>query len=172
MSEPIFTASVEITEPHEYVDRSLQTASWWDRYEIHPQTATVEIHERGWHVSLKATLVETYRVNRLFTASSAETTHPQTEETVILTGYSYLYDPSHYTTWEQPHLFGHPVEADPTDLALFALRWVSLPYDRHERQVRVHRLLGWIASSHPEVIFDAVRGLKDSDRQRREAQRA
>lgn len=75
-----------LTEATEYVDRTLQTASWWDRYTLLPGTYEVELTTSShgplhggfdgqayWAtVRVDAVLEESYRVNRLFTASSAE----------------------------------------------------------------------------------------------------
>lgn len=91
-----------LAENVEYVDRTLQTASWWDRYELHAGTYPVryttingeDVEEFGgrpyWAVvTIEATLLETYRVNRLFTASSSETTTPNSDELVTFRFYAY-----------------------------------------------------------------------------------
>lgn len=86
----------------EYVDRTLQTASWWDRYSLHPGTYPVrytnvngedvdEFGGRAYYavVQVPALLVQSYRVNRLFTASSAQMDYPDTEEFVTFRWYAY-----------------------------------------------------------------------------------
>lgn len=86
-----------ITEPTEYVDRSLATASWWDRYTLLPGTYRVvwEIsspaHVQYGRVLVDAILEETYRVNRVFTASSSETTEPKSKAIVPLGGYPWTW---------------------------------------------------------------------------------
>lgn len=85
----------------EYVDRNLATASWYDVYTIKageiPVIFTdirgnvVEREEDVYYATWKApaVLTEEYRVSRLFTASSASTTHPNTETVVRGRMYSY-----------------------------------------------------------------------------------
>lgn len=87
------TCVVVFDTPTEYVDRSLPTASWWDKYEIQPGVYPLEwvdIDYRPWEPDVippgyvanpgpyyalarfDVRLVESYRVNRLLAASSAE----------------------------------------------------------------------------------------------------
>lgn len=85
-----------------YVDRSLPTASWWDEYELiageYPvRWTTVTHHEvtqdhpQAYYavITVPAILTKTYRVNRVFTASSSETREPHLETTVTFTNYVY-----------------------------------------------------------------------------------
>ena len=92
-----------ITEPIEHIDRGLQTASWWDRYELLPGEYPVvwkTVHNVATHhdsayygtITVDAILRESYRVNQLFSASSSETTLPDTRKTVTFTLYKYLFD--------------------------------------------------------------------------------
>ena len=86
----------------EYVDRNLATASWWDRYELDPGEYPVEYTGIDWKPlrpgqrpyyavirGIRATLTDSYRVNRLFTASSAEQTRPDRQTTISLNTYAY-----------------------------------------------------------------------------------
>lgn len=89
------TAQVTFDAPTEYVDRSLPTASWWDKYEIQPGSYAFEwvtINHTPWNsdpdrvtpgyianigpyyglVTLQARMVEEYRVNRLLSESRAQ----------------------------------------------------------------------------------------------------
>lgn len=78
------TVIATLAEDTEYVDNTLQTASWWDKYTLKAGEYEVEwttIDGRPVQdatqayygmVRVDATLDETYRVNRVFTASSAE----------------------------------------------------------------------------------------------------
>lgn len=116
--------ALRIPEAYEYVDRTLATASWWDRYTIHPGLYLISFYTSSWAklpgntladaadhcdelrrhpdpakrnwlwpnygmATLTATLEESYRVNRLFTASSSETTYPGGESQVRWTPYAY-----------------------------------------------------------------------------------
>lgn len=84
-----------------YVDRTLQTASWYDVHELQPGTYPVELADSNWvrtpyatdpyYASLRVPtlLLQEYRVNRLFTASSSSTTYPNTPDTVTFTLYGY-----------------------------------------------------------------------------------
>lgn len=97
------TAAYKLVVPadFEYVDRSLATASWYDVYTIkageYPITLTdvnyrpVKDSERPYYGTWKldAILTEEYRVNRLFTASSAHTTNPEQETQVHGSCYGY-----------------------------------------------------------------------------------
>ena len=87
-----------LDQPTEYVDRTLQTASWWDRYELLPGSYAVEYVDTQYRpigrpyyavVKVKAILKESYRVNRLFTASSSELTFPEQETTHSFVLYAY-----------------------------------------------------------------------------------
>ena len=91
-----------VAEPFEYVDRSLPTASWWDRYEIVPGEYEVEFTtvdhrpadpETAYYARVRfaAVLKESYRVNRLFTASSGEHEHPDTAAHVSRWMYRYAF---------------------------------------------------------------------------------
>lgn len=108
------TCAVRFDEPTEYVDRNLATASWWDRYIIQPGTYAFEWQRNGrpWNadmdkpspgfianvgpedgvVTLDAVLVEQYRVNRVFTASSAVHTHLKRSTTISRRVYAYQLD--------------------------------------------------------------------------------
>lgn len=91
------TCAVVFDAPTRYVDRNLATASWFDVYEIQPGMYPLEWVNLGgvpWNAdpeaktpgfiantgpyyaqaTLNVRLVRTYRVNRLFTASSVEDT--------------------------------------------------------------------------------------------------
>jgi hypothetical protein len=99
------THYVDVPEQGEWTDRTLATASWWDKYVIHPGTYPLEFvtidyrpvreGQRPYYAQARvsATLVERYRVNRLLTASSAhhEDTHEDTH--VIVTLYAYQVEP-------------------------------------------------------------------------------
>lgn len=79
---------VTVTEATEFIDRTLQTASWYDRWLIQPGTYQIHgvdishnpVPEGGtpyyWKVTLDAILVYSYRVNRVFTASSSTHDYP------------------------------------------------------------------------------------------------
>jgi hypothetical protein len=109
------TYTVTVTEPTEHVDRTLATASWWDRYMIQPGTYAVEFVSIGWHpcpagqrpyyalVRLDARLTESYRVNRLLHHTSAQTEHPDRATTLTLSTYAYEVKP------DTTHLFGFPL---------------------------------------------------------------
>jgi hypothetical protein len=91
---------VVIPEATEYVDRNLATASWYDRYlidkgmyEILPVTldhrpTTIE-GAYWWKVTFDATLIYSYRVNRVFTASSASHEYPNRRGFVHQQRYAY-----------------------------------------------------------------------------------
>lgn len=108
------TAALVFTTPTKYVDRSLATASWTDTYEIlvgaypfawvnldyTPWNPDPEVKTNGFlanvgpyyaQVRVQAVLKEEYRVNRLFTASSASTTvHDEAQvQTLTRTVYAY-----------------------------------------------------------------------------------
>jgi hypothetical protein len=100
------TATVVVEENAEYTDRTLATASWWDRYELVAGEYPIEFTTVGGYpardfdshadgsayyarVRIPAVLVESFRVNRLFTASSAHTERPNREEVVHLSCYAY-----------------------------------------------------------------------------------
>lgn len=96
--------TVVVPEDFEYVDQTLQTASWWDRYTIkageYPVVFTningyITEDTRPYYATAKldATLVETYRVNRLLWASSSETKEPNEETVVHFSTYAYNINP-------------------------------------------------------------------------------
>lgn len=71
---------LSIGSPAIYTDQTLATASWYDQYVLLPGTYDV-FHDpsRSSHTvvfRIDAVLLESYRVNRLFTASSSELTRP------------------------------------------------------------------------------------------------
>ena len=84
-----------------WTDRTLQTASWYDIHELTPGAYPLTAYSVNWHAtpgeakpysfrtSIPSTLVECYRVNRLFTASSAKTTHPNKPSHVSWDCYGY-----------------------------------------------------------------------------------
>lgn len=105
-------AEVIVTEPGTYVDRSLPTASWWDKYTIEPGTYPIEyvnIDYRPWNpdpdvctpgfiantgpyyaiARVKARRIESYRENRLLHLTQAEHTQHDTEATVTVCLYAY-----------------------------------------------------------------------------------
>lgn len=116
----------------EYIDRSLPTASWWDKYELIPGEYAVELY--GYHgqplrageapvearVRVAAILRESYRVNRLFTASSSEHTRPERSTFVTFTvgrglppvGERGIGDTARVTYAEAPALLGYAAVAD------------------------------------------------------------
>lgn len=89
------TAMLVFDEPTTFVDRSLPTASWWDKYEVQPGAYAFEwVTANGYpwnpdpeaitggfianvgpqwaRVTVRARLVEEYRVNRLLSESRAD----------------------------------------------------------------------------------------------------
>lgn len=94
-------AVLVIEEPTEYVDNTLQTASWWDKYMLQPGVYPFEFTlidgrpvpngGRPYYgkVRVEATLIEEYRVARLFAASSASTTTLNKVTTVTRGVYAY-----------------------------------------------------------------------------------
>lgn len=113
--------SLTVTAPVEYVDRTLQTASWWDRYEIQPGTYEIHFEDYNgrevdgptgaayWKMACDAVLVESYRVNRVFTASSSETTTPNEPTTLHRSGHAFFMDTDKY---DEPRIFGLPVTVE------------------------------------------------------------
>lgn len=85
---------VEVAEGAAWVDRSFETASWWDRLVLTPGTYLMEPKTIRWQsvpdgerpyygaVKVPATIVESYRVNRLFQHSSADHKTDLAEATV------------------------------------------------------------------------------------------
>lgn len=69
----------------EKIDRSLPTASWWDRLTIKAGAYMADIPVEDSHAqayfALSAIVEESYRVERLFTASSSSTEFPKTAKT-------------------------------------------------------------------------------------------
>jgi hypothetical protein len=92
-----------LAAPTGHIDRTLATASWWDRYTLLPGTYEVELTtvshgklhggfdgQAYWAtVRVDAILEESYRVNTLFTASSSERTEPQERTTKGFQFYAY-----------------------------------------------------------------------------------
>jgi len=88
-------------EPTEHVDQTLATASWWDRYVFAPGDYDVElvsiahrpigpdVRPYYFRARVTARLVETYRVNRLLTASSVQHEHVDKETTFSVSSYAY-----------------------------------------------------------------------------------
>lgn len=65
-------------------DQSFETASWYDKYLLSAGTYAVDMREAhpssNARILIDATLIETYRVNRLFSASSVATSTPAREQ--------------------------------------------------------------------------------------------
>lgn len=92
---------VTITEPTEYIDRTLQTASWYDRYLITPGTYQIMgvdisgnpvregVEPYYWKVVLDAILIYSYTVSRVFTASQAHHEYPNRPGFVYKRMYAY-----------------------------------------------------------------------------------
>ncbi len=106
---------LRIDEPYDYTDRTLATASWWDRYIIQPGTypitwwttqfevpgdtldhAAAYAKERhSWaypgyaQATVDAVLVESYRESRLLSATSAKREEPNRRTTKTWRPYSY-----------------------------------------------------------------------------------
>lgn len=93
---------VRVPEPIEYVDRTLATASWWDRYELipgdYPVTYTtidgriVAADDRQAYYAtarIDAYLVETYRENRVFTEVHGHQTSTREKATVYARLYTF-----------------------------------------------------------------------------------
>lgn len=94
------TAALVFDMPTEYVDRTLQTASWYDKYLIQPGTypfewTTIEgrpqMVGRPYYakVTLDAVLTEEYRVNRLLSHSSSHTKLQSTLTKITRSVYAY-----------------------------------------------------------------------------------
>lgn len=117
IAEP--TAMVVFDEPTEWVDRGLETASAWNKYEIQPGAYAFEwvnIDYRPWNadpnaktlgfigntgpyyglVRMRARLIESYYENRLWTATAYASSAVQVEHTdaqiTDLTGSVYAYE--------------------------------------------------------------------------------
>lgn len=113
------TYAVVVAEPTEYVDRTLATASWWDRYIIQPGTYAVEFVTIDYRpcpagtrpyyalVVFDTRLVEEYRVNRLLQHAKAQTTYPDVNTTLPRSTYAYEVTP------EKAELFGFPLTHTP-----------------------------------------------------------
>jgi hypothetical protein len=98
MTATTFTAIVDAAE---YVDRTLPTASWFDRYQIpageYPVTfvtadgKVTDDPSRAYYANIvvDAVLTESYRVNRLLSASHARTDTPNNDTTVTFRPYAY-----------------------------------------------------------------------------------
>lgn len=107
---PPTTLAVVVTEPYEILDRDLPTASWYDRHQVKVGTYPVEFVTAGFEPyrpgvtpigyvrpinayyarwRLDTVLTETYRVNRLFTASSVEQEYPNTDSRYGVVVYAY-----------------------------------------------------------------------------------
>lgn len=90
----------ELTLPLDtvYYDRSFETASWYDQYSLKAGTYPVIFVDGPGTpratVTVDATLLEEYRVNRLFSASSVQQTAHDTATTVTLSFYAYEIVPS------------------------------------------------------------------------------
>jgi hypothetical protein len=100
MASPVLGPSPLVTqfflhcEGGVYVDRTLATASWWDRYELTPgiypfiptriDGTPCGPDETPYYfmTEINAILRESYRVNRLFTESSSQTAFPDTATVV------------------------------------------------------------------------------------------
>ncbi|MBQ1048462.1 hypothetical protein KBX50_08285 [Micromonospora sp. C51] len=92
---PLWPAMLRV-EAGEYVNRSFETASWWDRHKLVPgdyplrlvtlQGKEVSTPEYAYAVSgrVRTVLVESYRENRLFSAVSADHTRPNTPSSVAV----------------------------------------------------------------------------------------
>lgn len=101
--------AVRFDEDVEYVDRTLVTASWWDRYVLKAGVYNGEwvnidyttwtgtsinfdpTRDRPYYLAFQvpATLVESHRVNRVFQHSSVENTEPMKDATISRTMYAY-----------------------------------------------------------------------------------
>lgn len=104
--------SLLITEPYEHIDRTLATASWYDRMTVKPGRYPVRltnIDYRRWNadraaktpgfiantgpyyalVTVDVTVTEEFRVNRLLNHESAETTRPHRDCVHTFSTYAY-----------------------------------------------------------------------------------
>lgn len=109
------TYQLVIDKPYEYVDTSLPTASWWDRYTVQPGTYDVRltnISGTTWNpdpdvvtpgfiantgpyyaeVEFDVVLEETHRVNRLLQHSTAHTEERHERTTIRRNIYAYQLD--------------------------------------------------------------------------------
>lgn len=101
LKEATQTRYVLVCAGGEYVDRSLPTASWWDKHELEAGTYDLEPLTAQYHpvkdgqtpywyrAVIDSTLVETYRVNRFFTASSSQREYPNSKSTVVKVFYGF-----------------------------------------------------------------------------------
>lgn len=62
---------IRIEEGFEYVDASLPTASWFDVYQVEPGDHPIEFYPNRVAITVRATRTQSYRENRLLSASSA-----------------------------------------------------------------------------------------------------
>ncbi|ABS06146.1 hypothetical protein [Kineococcus radiotolerans] len=130
------TLTLTIPAATEYVDRTLATASWWDKYTILPGTYEVEVvtinghpvpadSPRAYYVRARidAVLTETYRVNRVFTASSAEH-RPDLAEHTTVTWSTYSYN-----LWDERYApYGGTITTDEPATEAARLREVAARY--------------------------------------------
>lgn len=88
---------VTVTTDTQHTDTAFPTASWYDRYTIKAGTyELVPFRFAGslWYrLTVNAVLTESYRVNRLFSASKAVSTEPNRETTLGLTYRGYTVTP-------------------------------------------------------------------------------
>ncbi len=99
-------AYIDVPEQGEYTDRTLATASWWDRYIIHPGTYPLEYVSIGYHpvnpdsrhayyarARVKATLIQSYRENRLLHHVRADMREKREDTEVQVVIYAYEAEP-------------------------------------------------------------------------------
>jgi hypothetical protein len=91
----------------EYVDQTLATASWWDRYELTPGDYPISWtsirgdmtdptdHTRTYYgtATVGAVLTHEHRVNTLLWASSTQDAHPMRPQPIRVNMYRYLCTP-------------------------------------------------------------------------------
>lgn len=130
------TLTLTIPAATEYVDRTLATASWWDKYTILPGTYEVEVVTINGHpvpadspnayyvrARVDAVLTETYRVNRVFTASSAEHRPDLTERTTV------TWSTYSYNLWDERYApYGGTITTDDPAAEAARLREVAARY--------------------------------------------
>lgn len=97
---PVIVAELVVVDG-QYVNRSLATASWTDTHRLVPGVYPMELCDVNYvptpnasrpyfaSVAVPTVLVESYRVNRLFTASSSFTEHPNRASSVHVCLYGY-----------------------------------------------------------------------------------
>lgn len=106
------TVQVVFDEPTEWVDRSLPTASWWDKYVIQPGAYPLEwvnINHSLWNAdpeaitpgyianigpyyaacTMRARLIESYRENRLLQHVTAQYLEHDAERELVASVYAY-----------------------------------------------------------------------------------